>query len=188
MLINSGLSACLRRLLAPLPFVVASLLARDAFAQTAQEFDGDVLLGRPTDTSISVSVMAHSDQHVYVEYGRRAGRYEERTAAMELLAERPHVFELTQLQGDTAYFYRLRFKGSNDDEFLETEPADFHTQRARGSAFSFAVEADSHMGAKTRHQKWCPTCGRELADELSVEEKRHYDELKSRVTALLASE
>ena len=27
-----------------------------------------------------------------------------------------------------------------------------------------------------------------LADELSVEEKRHYDELKSRVTALLASE
>ena len=27
-----------------------------------------------------------------------------------------------------------------------------------------------------------------LADELSDEEKKHYDELKSRVTALLASE
>ncbi len=80
MLINKiSFFAGLRRLPAPLPFIAAVFLAPNAFAQTAQEFDGDVLLGRPTDTSISVSVMTHSDQHVYVEYGRQAGSYAERS-------------------------------------------------------------------------------------------------------------
>ena len=169
MLINkTNLFACLRRLLAPLPLIAAFFLAPNAFAQTAQEFDGDVLLGRPTDTSISVSVMTHSDQHVYVEYGRQAGSYTERSVAMELIAERPHEFELASLDPDAEYFYRLRFKAPDAENFRAAEEHDFSTQKQKGSSFNFAVQADPHMGARTRFQKWCGgRCNRESANDLT---------------------
>ena len=118
------------------------LVVSNAVAQVAADFDGDIILGRPTDTSISVSVMTHLDQYVYVEYGDQRGEFGARTAAMELAAEGPHVFELTGLEPDTEYFYRLRFKQPEADVFQASTEYDFHTQRRRGSSFNFAVQAD----------------------------------------------
>ena len=86
---------------------------------------------------------------------------------LNLRANEPHVFELTGLDPDAGYSYRLRFRNQGNGEFLDSAPGDFRTRRAGGSAFAFAVQADSHMGAMTRHQKWCPTCGRELADDVT---------------------
>ena len=86
---------------------------------------------------------------------------------LNLRANEPHVFELTGLDPDAGYSYRLRFRNQGNGEFLDSAPGDFRTRRAGGSAFTFAVQADSHMGAMTRHQKWCPTCGRELADDVT---------------------
>ena len=135
--------------------------------QAVEAFDGNIVLGRPTNTSISVNVLSLSDQEVYVEYGSQPGDYDATTPAATLRANEPHVFELTGLEPDAGYSYRLRFRNPGDGEFLDAAPADFRTQRARGSAYTFAVQADSHMGAMTRHQKWCPTCGRELADDVT---------------------
>ena len=135
--------------------------------QAVEAFDGNIVLGRPTNTSISVNVLGLSDQEVYVEYGSRPGNYDYTTPAANLRANEPHVLELTGLEPDAGYSYRLRFRNPGDGEFLDAAPADFRTQRARGSAYTFAVQADSHMGAMTRHQKWCPTCGRELADDVT---------------------
>ena len=83
------------------------LVVSNAVAQVAADFDGDIILGRPTDTSISVSVMTHLDQYVYVEYGDQRGEFGARTAAMELAVEDPHVFELTGLEPDTERQTRL---------------------------------------------------------------------------------
>lgn len=168
MLIKTDLSSSFRRLLAPLPLVAALFLAHGAFAQTGQDFDGDVLLGRPTDASISVSVMTHSDRFVFVEYGQQAGLYAQRTAAMSLVADSPYVFELVNLDPDAEYFYRLRFKAPDAVDFRVSEEYDFNTQKQKGSSFNFAVQADPHMGARTRFQKWCGgRCDRESANDLT---------------------
>ena len=145
----------------------AIYLAVVPLVQAVEAFDGNIVLGRPTNTSISVNVLSLSDQEVYVEYGSRPGAYDVTMPTANLRANDPHVFELTGLEPDAGYSYRLRFRTQGNGEFIDSAPADFRTQRARGSAFTFAVQADSHMGAMTRHQKWCPTCGRELADDVT---------------------
>ena len=148
--------------------ILFSLIGSNAIAQVAAEFDGNVILGRPTDTTMSVSVMGFSEQAVYVGYGSGSGNYDLRTPAARIPANEPRVFELVGLEPDAAYSYRLQFRQGGEGDFLDSEPGDFHTARAKGSEFTFAVEADSHMGAMTRHQKWCDTCGRELADDLTM--------------------
>lgn len=145
-----------------------SLIGSNAIAQVATDFDGDVILGRPTDTSMSVSVMSYSDQYVYVEYSDQRGEFEARTVTMQLAAEDPHVFELAGLDSDTEYFYRLRFRQPDEDVFQASAEYDFYTQRNRGSSFSFGVQADPHMGARTRTQKWCgDRCNRESANDVT---------------------
>ncbi len=88
-------------------------------------FDGNIVLGRPTNTSISVSVLSFSDQEVYVEYGSQPGGYDATTPAANLGANEPHVFELTGLEPDAGYSYRLRFRNPGDGEFLDAAPGDF---------------------------------------------------------------
>jgi hypothetical protein len=148
--------------------VSALLLGTGSLVQAAEAFDGNVILGRPTDTTMSVSVMGFSDQDVYVEYGHGSDNYDETTSVESLQVNDPHVFELTGLDPDAGYSYRLRFRQGGEGDFLDSESADFHTARPKGSEFTFAVEADSHMGAMTRQQKWCDTCGRELADDVTM--------------------
>lgn len=148
--------------------VSALLLGSGSLVQAAEPFDGNVILGRPTDTTMSVSVMGFSEQTVYLEYGSGSGNYDSRTPAASIPANEPRVFELVGLEPDAAYSYRLRFRQGGEGDYLDSEPGDFQTARAKGSEFTFAVEADSHMGAMTRHQKWCDTCGRELADDVTM--------------------
>ena len=82
----------------------------------------------------------------------------------------PHVFELTGLDPDTEYFYRLRFRQPEADVFQASAEHDFYTQRRRGSSFNFAVQADPHMGARTRFQKWCgDRCNRESANDVTFD-------------------
>ena len=147
---------------------LAQVVGSNVFAQVAAEFDGDVILGRPTDTSMSVSVMSYSDQYLYVEYGDQRGDFDARTVTMQLSPEAPHVFELTGLDPDTEYFYRVRFRQPEADVFRASAEHDFYTQRRRGSSFNFAVQADPHMGARTRFQEWCgDRCNRESANDVS---------------------
>lgn len=129
-------------------------------------FDGDVLVGRPTDHGASISVMAFSDTAVFVEYGQTSGRYDLRTDVQTVGAEEIHVFEIVGLNKNTEYFYRLRFGADRRQTLVAGREYSFNTQRAVGSTFSFAVQADPHLGARTRFQKWCgDRCTREAADD-----------------------
>lgn len=86
-----------------------------------------LLLGRPTDHSINISVLSPTDTVVSVEYDTR------RTPAQPLKAGVPAKLELTGLKSNTRYTYRL---GNQEGEF--------QTQRAPGSTFTFGVQGDSH--------------------------------------------
>ena len=104
----------------------------------------DVLLGRPTDTSVAVSVLASNNAQVYFEYGGQPGVY---TNATPLLAVSPGVPALStihQLAPNRRYYYRARYSTTGIAPFSTGPERTFHTQRARGSTFTFDIEADPH--------------------------------------------
>jgi hypothetical protein len=144
------------------------------------EFDGDILLGRPTDQGIAISVMAFSDNELYIEYGSVSGDYSRSTSLESISVDQVFTFNLNDLTGDSEYFYRLRFKSDTSEEFATGTEYSFDTAKSDGVTFSFAVQADPHLGARTRFEDWCgPRCNRETSDDKiyarTVENMLSYD-------------
>jgi hypothetical protein len=104
----------------------------------------DILLGRPTDRSIAVSVLADSDLQAFVEYGVQTGDYTRQTSTVDVAAGIPSVLVLDSLDPGGEYRYRVRYREPGAESFAAGPEAAFHTQRRQGSAFVFAVEADPH--------------------------------------------
>jgi hypothetical protein len=106
--------------------------------------DVDLLLGCPTDKSITVNVLSDMDREVYFEYGMISGSYNNKTASTNVLSKTPIRISIAGLQPDTQYYYRIRYRTSDEPQFTASHEHAFHTQRAPGSTFVFTVEADYH--------------------------------------------
>ena len=104
----------------------------------------DILLGRPTDTSIAVSLLASNDLQIYFEYGAQSGLYTNQTATVTATNGIPAVTTISGLSPNQKYFYRVRCSTNGVAPFSAGSEASFRTQRARGSTFVFDIEADPH--------------------------------------------
>lgn len=123
----------------------------------------DLLLGRPTDTSIAVSVLSSNDMQVYFEFGTQSGAYSNQTATTFVTNGAPREIEISGLQKDRAYFYRIRYCTNGVAPFAYGVERTFHTQRSRGRAFTFDIEADPHYQDNTP-SVWRQTLTNVLAD------------------------
>lgn len=103
-----------------------------------------VVLGRPTDHAVTLSVLARERMEIYFETGTAPGRYTRTTQRHELMAGQPVEVVLDELQPNTAYYYRLRSRRPGGQAFDTRSEQRFHTQRASGSSFKFCVQGDSH--------------------------------------------
>ena len=104
------------------------------------------ILGRPTKNSVTVSILFDQQAEVYWEYGKSSGNYPSRTETQVTKTDSATETDFVNLLPDTKYYYRTRYRISGTSQsFLEGPEHTFHTQRARGSAFSFAIEADPHL-------------------------------------------
>jgi hypothetical protein len=110
-----------------------------------QSFPGTVILGRPTDSGATLSLMSDSGLDLYVEYGGASGVYAGRTAQQALAAGSPLELPLSGLRPDSECFYRICFRPAGSTDFEADAERSFHTQRAAGGTFTFAVEADPHI-------------------------------------------
>ena len=72
-------------------------------------FTGQELLGRPTDTSISVSIVPDSAISLYYEYGTTSGVYTGQTATSAAVAGQPKVVVISGLAANTKYYYRMQY-------------------------------------------------------------------------------
>ena len=109
-------------------------------------FTGPELLGRPTDRSVTLNVVASAAMQAYVEYGTVAGGpYSSQTSTVSASANQPLVIKVGGLNSDTSYFYRLVYKPSSSSSWTTRDEHSFHTQRPRGASFTFTVMADSHI-------------------------------------------
>ena len=102
------------------------------------------VLGRPADRSITLSVLSSVDVEAFVEFGTKAGEYARKTDIAKAGAGVPLEIGITGLQPNTRYYYRLRDRRPGETPFREGQPGSFHTQRAPGATFIFALQGDSH--------------------------------------------
>jgi hypothetical protein len=128
-----------------LAFLLSFSLATAAPA-SALTFTAPELLGRPTDHSVTVNVVADTALEVYFESGTTSGVYTSQTGTATFAANTPIEMVIDGLTSNTQYYYRMRYRQSGTTgEFLARDEHSFWTQRAQGSTFTFTIIADSHM-------------------------------------------
>ena len=147
--------SCSHRFRHAIPAVVLAILALAASAPALAQRQGPArspnagvpgltpVLGRPSDRSITLSVLSPVDLEAYVEYGVKAGEYTTKTDVATAGAGVPLEIGITGLQPNTRYHYRLRDRRPGETAFREGQPGSFHTQRTPGATFAFALQGDS---------------------------------------------
>lgn len=128
-------------------------------------FVAQELLGRPTDTEITISAVALHDLEAYYEYGTEPGQYTDRTIYTKFPAEQSVHQLIDNLDPNTRYYYRMRYRESADGEFSARNEYTFHTQRSEGSSFSFVIEADPHMLSSNSAEAFELSLQKMLADQ-----------------------
>ena len=130
-----------------LPIKLVTLLIIFVFCNhslSAQSYNE--ILGRPTESTITISILSSQSIEVYWEYATVSGLYSLTTPVATVLKDIPFEFDFTSLLPDTKYYYRTRYRiiGSVAT-FSSGAEHTFRTQRAKGSTFSFTLEADEHL-------------------------------------------
>ena len=116
-------------------------------AQNSESFGGNIILGRPTDRSITVNALFTTDQDgVFLEYGAAPGVYAGATPVRDSIkANVPYQEVIPSLAADRLYYYRVNSKAVGKTAFSQSAEHSFRTQRAKGSTFTFTIVADSHL-------------------------------------------
>ncbi|MGC1375439.1 MAG: metallophosphoesterase family protein, partial [Anaerolineales bacterium] len=110
-------------------------------------FNTTEILGRPTDTSITVSFLSANAAVIYYEYGVAPGVYTSQTAPQSAVADAPLETLIDGLQPNTRYYYRINYEVAPGSARGNGKPGierTFVTWRAPGNAFTFAIQGDSH--------------------------------------------
>jgi phosphodiesterase/alkaline phosphatase D-like protein len=130
-----------------LPLIIVFLIAAFSFynAQAPVNFTGPELLGRPTNNSVTLNVVANAAVEGYVQYGTESGSYSDQTGVVSALANLPLEITLNGLQSNTRYFYRMLYRRTGATAWIARDEHAFSTQRSPGSTFTFTIAADSHI-------------------------------------------
>lgn len=121
-------------------------------------FPATELLGRPTNHSITLNVVANSTIDAYVKYGVSSGTYIDSTSSVNQFANQPLEIIIDGLNANAKYYYRLMYSSDGGSSWIERDEHSFHTQRPPGSSFIFTIVSDSHLGQY----------GGQTADELAL--------------------
>jgi hypothetical protein len=104
----------------------------------------NLLLGRPTSNSVTINAVSDIDRELFVEYGTLPGKYELKTASVNLESKNPREILINSLSPNTQYYYRASYKTAGETQYTTGQENLFHTQRTAGEGFVFTVESDYH--------------------------------------------
>lgn len=99
----------------------------------------DIIAGRPTRNSLSLSILAYQDIEGSLAYGTEKGKYANQTSVQKFKKDEPAEVVLNGLKPNSRYYYQFRNSLENSQEFS------FTTARPANSEFTFAIQADSHL-------------------------------------------
>ena len=118
----------------------------------------DLILGRPTPNSVTISVLCYEDTEGGLAYGTQRGKPASSTPTRLFKKGEPVEIVLRALEPNTQYYYQFRSARTNSEEFT------FHTTRPPGSTFTFTITADSHLDEHTDPVIYQRTLANALAD------------------------
>ncbi len=120
------------------------------FTGPAPEHPYDIILARPTSTSVTASILAYKEMKGFISYGKEKGTLNNKTSVATFSPGMPFEFILKELNPDTRYYYRLNTSPIKSNDFTAQDELTFQTQRKTGSPFKFTVQSDSHLDQSTR--------------------------------------
>lgn len=126
------------------------------------DFIAPGLLGVPTDKSVIFNALSDKTIDAYISYGTDAGNLTQNTLAKEYAANAPAENFIAGLTSNTQYYYTLFYKLKGATTYNAATTGSFFTQRANGSVFSFAVEADPHLDEGSNYMTFRNTLQNEL--------------------------
>ena len=138
-----------------LPVMMLAINVSQTRADTVT-FSGGELLGKPTNTSITINIVPDAPIQYYYEYGILPGTYTGQTSPVNAVAGQPHEVVITGLNPNTCYYYRMVYDGDGsvtDGDFETRNEHEFCTQRAAGEPFVFTITSDSHAQYNTQYQQ-----------------------------------
>lgn len=132
----------------------------------------DLVLGRPTDVSITLRVMPFENGQGRVCYGVEKNNPDasdtskrQTTVWTKFQKDVPLTIELTGLSPNTRYSYTWEYQADGASKSIETPLYTFHTQRATGSSYVFTVTSDSHLDENSSGDVYLRTLANVLADQ-----------------------
>ena len=136
---------CMKRLPLPSFTVICTAFFILIFCSAAAQFFTEII-GRPTDSSISINFLADQNTDVYWEYGFSSGAYPFSTGNFVAVKDTTLEADFTDLMPDHKYYYRTRYRVNGSSASFTNGPEHtFHTARIPGTTFIFAIEADPHL-------------------------------------------
>ncbi|MCX6136583.1 MAG: T9SS type A sorting domain-containing protein [Ignavibacteriales bacterium] len=123
--------------------------AGGATATDTVHFLGNELLGRPTANAVTLNLCADRNLDVYVEYGTQPSLYSHQTPVAAYLDSVASNLLIDGLLPNTCYYYRVRYRLSGGSVFVARNEHSFKTAKPKGTAFTFAIEADPHLDNNT---------------------------------------
>jgi len=118
------------------------VLGENAFGSNSSTVN--FIVGRPTNTSMAVSLLSSVNTTTYVEYGYKSTSLTLKTKPLSLDALTPKIIELSSLKPASQVYFRIRNKSGSSTFYDESEVNSFATAKKIGSTFSFVVTGDSH--------------------------------------------
>ena len=125
----------------------------------------DVILGRPTQHSITASVLAYQDGEGYIEFGTQPGIHSNKTAVRAPRQNQPAEILIDTLQPNTQYYYQVFYRAGNSGAFTSLAERSFSTQRTPGSTFTFDIQADSHLDSNSSLDVYARALANQVADK-----------------------
>jgi predicted phosphodiesterase len=125
----------------------------------------DIILGRPTQRSMTASVLAYQDGEAYIEFGTQTGAHPNKTTTRALTKNQPAEILIEALQPNTQYYYQLFYRAGNSGAFTALAEKSFYTQRTPGSTFTFDIQADSHLDSNSNLDVYARTLANASADK-----------------------
>ena len=124
-------------------------IAVETFLTDVPEHPYDIVLGNPTDRSVTASVLGYAPVEGYLEFGVRQDEYVAASDRITLEPGEPVEVVLDGLVAHTQYYYRWRSRSGPAEAFDASDEFTFRTGRTQGDSFVFTVQSDPHLDGRT---------------------------------------
>lgn len=108
------------------------------------------ILGRLTNSSVTLSILFDQKVEVYLEYGNTTGSYKSKSETVVAEKDTPLEIIISNLASNTKYYYRTKYRiFETTTSFFAGDEHSFQTQRPAANTFTFAIEADPHLDSNS---------------------------------------